>query len=76
MWDWINCFLCARHEYCVWSEPGTVCLRCIHCGRRSNGWQLGEAAEGHAAESHHLVAETGPGGRLLRWAFRRSAHAH
>ena len=76
MWDWISCHLCGRHEYCVWSEPGTVFLKCIHCGRRSNGWQLAAAD----AEHHHHVAPahamSGGGNRLLRWALRRSATAH
>jgi hypothetical protein len=41
MWSWFNCYLSGRHEYGMWCEPGTIFLRCIHCGRRSPGWALG-----------------------------------
>jgi hypothetical protein len=40
MWNWFNCYLSGRHEYGVWCEPGTIFLRCVHCGRRSSGWCL------------------------------------
>jgi hypothetical protein len=78
MWDWINCHLCARHEYCVWSEPGSVFLRCIHCGRRSNGWQLGAVGQriSHVHDAPSAPQLAGTGSRFLRWAFGRSATAH
>ena len=41
MWNWFNCYLSGRHEYGVWCEPGTIFLRCMHCGRRSPGWAVG-----------------------------------
>jgi hypothetical protein len=45
MWNWFNCYLSGRHEYGMWCEPGTIFLRCVHCGRRSSGWALdGKAA--------------------------------
>ncbi len=40
MWNWFNCYLSGRHEYGVWCEPGSVYLRCMHCGKRSGGWDL------------------------------------
>lgn len=40
MWNWFNCYLSGRHEFGVWCEPGTVFLRCIHCGKRSSGWSV------------------------------------
>jgi hypothetical protein len=43
MWNWFNCYLSGRHEYGVWCEPGTIFLRCVHCGRRSPGWSLDAA---------------------------------
>jgi hypothetical protein len=40
MWNWLNCYLSGRHEFGITCEPGTVFLRCIHCGKRSPGWAL------------------------------------
>ena len=40
MWKWFNCYLSGRHEFGVWCEPGSVFLRCMHCGKRSSGWAL------------------------------------
>lgn len=40
MWNLFNCYLSGRHEFGVWCEPGTVFLRCVHCGKRSSGWAL------------------------------------
>jgi hypothetical protein len=51
MWDWFNCYLSGRHEYGVSCEPGTIFLRCMHCGRRSSGWHVHEQAD-HAAVTH------------------------
>lgn len=42
MWNWFNCYLSGRHEYGVWCEPGAIFLRCVHCGKRSSGWDLAE----------------------------------
>ncbi|MGH9666425.1 MAG: hypothetical protein ACRD9L_18515 [Bryobacteraceae bacterium] len=41
MWNWFNCYLSGRHQYGPWCEPGTIFLRCVHCGRRSSGWAIG-----------------------------------
>jgi hypothetical protein len=40
MWNWLNCYLSGRHDFGVTCEPGAIFLRCIHCGKRSNGWDL------------------------------------
>jgi len=40
MWNWLNCYLSGRHDFGVTCEPGAIFLRCIHCGKRSNGWEL------------------------------------
>jgi hypothetical protein len=40
MWNWFNCYLSGRHEFGMWCEPGTIFLRCVHCGRRSQGWTV------------------------------------
>lgn len=40
MWNWLNCYLSGRHDFGVSCEPGAIFLRCIHCGKRSNGWEL------------------------------------
>ena len=45
MLNWLNCYLSGRHEFGVWCEPGAIFLRCLHCGRRSSGWSLGEKAQ-------------------------------
>ena len=49
MWNWFNCYLSGRHEYGVWCEPGAIFLRCVHCGRRSSGWDMKPEAHMHAA---------------------------
>jgi hypothetical protein len=41
MWNWLNCYLSGRHDFGVTCEPGAIFLRCIHCGKRSGGWELG-----------------------------------
>ena len=40
MWNWLSCYLSGRHDYAISCEPGSVFLRCNHCGRRSNGWAV------------------------------------
>jgi hypothetical protein len=42
MLTWFNCYLSGRHEFSVGCEPGAIFLRCVHCGRRSSGWSLGD----------------------------------
>ena len=40
MWNRLKCYLSGHHEYGVWCEPGAIFLRCVHCGKRSGGWDL------------------------------------
>ena len=40
MWNLLSCYLSGRHEFGVSCEPGAIFLRCVHCGRRSQGWAL------------------------------------
>jgi len=49
MWNLFNCYLSGRHEFSTWCEPGTVFLRCIHCGKRSPGWALDQKQQRHTA---------------------------
>ena len=70
MWDWLNCHLFGRHETGIWCDEGTIYLRCLHCGKRSRGWEVTHAsaaplqplraAPTHSAGSHlQLVARRG-----------------
>ena len=40
MWKWFNCYLSGRHDFGVSCGSGTIYLRCLHCGKRSNGWAI------------------------------------
>jgi hypothetical protein len=40
LWNWLNCYLSGRHDYGVSCASGSIFLRCIHCGKRSNGWAV------------------------------------
>lgn len=40
MWNWLNCYLSGRHDFGVTCASGSIFLRCIHCGKRSNGWDV------------------------------------
>jgi hypothetical protein len=42
MWDWISCNLLGQHREVVMSDRSTIHLRCVRCGHRSAGWQLGK----------------------------------
>ena len=52
MWNWINCYLSGRHDYGMWCERGTIYLRCIHCGRRSCGWNVSDAPGSPSPTTH------------------------
>ena len=51
MWKWFNCYLSGRHEFGVWCEPGSIFLRCMHCGKRSSGWLVDLKAHEHTHAS-------------------------
>jgi hypothetical protein len=57
MWNWFNCYLSGRHEYGVGCEPGTIFLRCLHCGRRSPGWSLDEKPQKPTQPATHEPVE-------------------
>ena len=40
MWNWLNCYLSGRHDFGITCCSGSIFLRCIHCGKRSNGWAV------------------------------------
>ena len=50
MWSWIYCYV-TGHDYTVSCDSGAMFLRCIVCGRRSQGWVV------HAEHDHpeHLL---------------------
>lgn len=52
MWTWFTCYLTGRHDYGVWCEPGTIFLRCIHCGKRSGGWAISQLRKPEPAVTH------------------------
>ncbi len=52
MWDWLNCHLFGRHETGIWCDGGTIFLRCLHCGRRSHGWEVTHAAAAPLQAAH------------------------
>ena len=39
MWSWIYCYVIG-HDYSVSCDSGAMFLRCMGCGRRSNGWTV------------------------------------
>jgi hypothetical protein len=45
MWDWLNCHVFGRHEHAIWCDDGNIFLRCIHCGRRTSGWEVVQAPQ-------------------------------
>ncbi len=56
MWDWINCHLAGRHDYAVWSDSNRMFLRCLRCGRRSNGWDMAASQQ----EAHPEMSSQPP----------------
>lgn len=53
MWDWLNCVVLFRHEYGIWCEGGSIFLRCLRCGHRSEGWTVENRPETHDADHGH-----------------------
>jgi hypothetical protein len=50
MWNWIACYV-TGHDYTVSCEGGSVFLRCLICGRRSQGWTV-HSNQSHAHRPH------------------------
>jgi hypothetical protein len=73
MWNWFNCYLSGRHEYGMWCEPGTIFLRCVHCGRRSPGWSVGAKPHVHLAPAPAARTQAAPRSRVV--PFDRAAAA-
>jgi Zn ribbon nucleic-acid-binding protein len=51
MWNWFSCYLSGRHEFGMWCERGAIFLRCVHCGRRSTGWDVNTKPHAHTHAS-------------------------
>jgi hypothetical protein len=61
MWNYLYCYLSGQHDFGVRCEPGSIHLRCIHCGKRSAGWALSGKEQPaspvpSASASHRLQA--------------------
>lgn len=67
MWNWFNCYLSGRHDYGMWCEPGTIFLRCMHCGKRSPGWTLDPKVRAKSSKrtTTIIVEPVTPAGRVL-----------
>jgi hypothetical protein len=71
MWNLVNCYLSGRHDYGMWCEPGSIFLRCIHCGKRSSGWSL--EPKGSAPLPAPAVVQTQPPGPAAVIPFRQAS---
>ena len=70
MWNWFNCYLSGRHEFGVWCAPGSIFLRCVHCGKRSEGI----AIEPKLRHTHPAAAPaTRPAARVVPFARSTAA---
>ena len=52
MWNWLNCYFSGRHDFGVTCASGSMFLKCIHCGKRSNGWAV--------RSEHEIAPAAGP----------------
>jgi hypothetical protein len=69
MWNLISCYFSGRHDYGMWCERGTIYLRCLHCGRRSCGWNINQrGVEAEAETARHLTATVAPAGATFKRA--------
>jgi len=69
MWNWFNCYLSGRHDFGVTCASGSIFLRCIHCGKRSNGWAVHrEQRAAQAVQGFADSAPLTPGGATARIA--------
>lgn len=47
MWSWICCYVIG-HDYSVSCDGVAMFLRCVSCGRRSQGWVVHDHDDVHA----------------------------
>ena len=71
MWNLINCYLSGRHDYGMWCEPGTMFLRCVHCGKRSSGWAVEAKFQKMAPRPSVVTRTPAPSARVI--PFDRAA---
>jgi hypothetical protein len=72
MWNWFNCYLSGRHDFSAWCEPGAIFLRCIHCGKRTTGWEVHAKPHAHPQPPTATVVTTpAPKARVVQ--FQRAA---
>jgi hypothetical protein len=58
MWNWICCYV-TGHDYSVCCVSGSMFLRCVVCGRRSQGWVVhGQPAHAHVHAHDHATQPT------------------
>ena len=50
MWNWIACYV-TGHDYSVSCQGGSIFLRCLICGRRSQGWVVGTKEHEHSHDA-------------------------
>jgi len=65
MWKWVQCYLSGRHEFGVWCEPGTIFLRCMHCGKRSSGWAVVPKAQTLTTSPSAVLPSARRAGRVV-----------
>ena len=58
MWNWIRCYV-TGHDYSVCCVNGAMFLRCVACGRRSQGWVV------HAETRSRRTDRSSDGGLTL-----------
>jgi hypothetical protein len=49
MWNWIACYI-TGHDYNITCDGGAIFLKCLICGRRSQGWVV---RDDHAHQHSH-----------------------
>jgi hypothetical protein len=50
MWNLISCYV-TGHDYSVSCESGAIFLRCLICGRRSQGWVVCAKSHDHGTRA-------------------------
>jgi len=74
MWTNFRRYFCLHHDYAIRAEPGTIFLRCRHCGHRTRGWTLDtrpEELRGIADDRGIGFDPTWPAGKLVVELFEK-----